>query len=467
MLRLFLKDSLIYLAPNLISRSLSLLLLPIYTRLISTADYGALDLIGVLGSLICLTVAMEIHQGVARFIPENSDPIVRAKQISTGLWFCVLVYGLTTLAGLSLSSKLVGPLIGDDIYTRELQIGLIWIGVYGCFLYSHGLFRWLLKAKTYSLIAVLHVAATAGISVYLAAVANMGLYGILWGKLAGAIIGLVASLIGLREYLRLSVHFDLLKKFLKFSAPLVPSSASVFVVQYFDRIMISHLVNLDELGVYSVGARLATAVTIVSYGVRSALTPLIYKHHEEQDTPQNIAKIFNLYILLSILVFSIMGLFAKEIILLTTSGGAYFNADNVILILVPGVIVASLYLFTPGLALAKKTTMILYANFAGATANIILNAALIPVFGIEGAALATSLSFLSVFLLQYMWSQREYRIRFSWSYVLVGFLVAFAGVVPSVIWELSLWIRALVFLAVAALAALLLPDKKALWRSLT
>ena len=87
MIRTFLKDSAVYTVPSIISRGLALLLVPFYTRVLSTADYGSLDLLMVFASVVNSSIALEVSQGVARFYV--SEPISERKVMyaSSALWF--------------------------------------------------------------------------------------------------------------------------------------------------------------------------------------------------------------------------------------------------------------------------------------------------------------------------------------------------------------------------------------------
>ena len=70
MIRTFARDALVYGAATVLTRATSLIVVPIYTRFLSPADYGVIDLLTIASNLMLLTVALEISQAVARFIPE-------------------------------------------------------------------------------------------------------------------------------------------------------------------------------------------------------------------------------------------------------------------------------------------------------------------------------------------------------------------------------------------------------------
>ena len=80
-----------------------------------------------------------------------------------------------------------------------------------------------------------------------------------------------------------------------------------------------------------------------------------------------------------------------------------------------------MYIFTPGMALAKKTGLILIINLVAVTLNFILNFLLIPKFGIVGASFATLCSGAILFILNMISSQRFYFVPHEWSKLLIIF----------------------------------------------
>ena len=85
----------------------------------------------------------------------------------------------------------------------------------------------------------------------------------------------------------------------------MPASALVFVSMYIDRFMINELIGLDAVGIYSIGAKLSLAAAGIMIGFQFAITPLVFKHYKEKDTPKNISKIFRAFVILSLLFYNI------------------------------------------------------------------------------------------------------------------------------------------------------------------
>ena len=106
MLKQFFKDSFVYGLSNVISRGIAPFLLPLYTRVFSPTDYGVIDILTIVATLVNLTVALEITQGVMRHYAEAASAGDRARFVSTALWFSMVMYGLFVLVALWSSEPL-------------------------------------------------------------------------------------------------------------------------------------------------------------------------------------------------------------------------------------------------------------------------------------------------------------------------------------------------------------------------
>jgi len=188
---------------------------------------------------------------------------------------------------------------------------------------------------------------------------------------------------------------------------------------YIDRIMINHFLSLSDVGLYGMAFRLAGVAGLVMVGFRGALTPLIYKHYKEVGTPKQLALIFRIFIAAALIAFLFLSLFSKEILALLTTE-SYYAAAPLVTILVPAVLLSNMYIFAPGIGIAKKTHFIVWINVAGAMLNIGLNWLFIPLWGLNGAAFATLLGYSCVFSAYMLFSQHYYFVPHNWKVLLAG-----------------------------------------------
>jgi O-antigen/teichoic acid export membrane protein len=405
------RDGAIYTLPAIASRGFALLLVPIYTRVLSPADYGALELIALLATIVSLTVAFEVSQGLARYYTVDGDSNRRRAYASTALWFTLLCYTVFVALALSASAFLARWLFGSNGFESIFRIGVIYIWTHGLFTLIQNQFRWDLQAVQFAITSILMIVVTAGVAIWLAARLCWGLEGVLVGQCVGCLVAATYGLVKLRSTYVFELDTTRLREMLGFSLPLVPSGVAVWISTYIDRVMINHYLEIDAVGVYSIGLRVAGIAALATVGLRGALTPWIYTHYLEKDAPQQLAAVFLAFLVAALSLNLLLSLLADSLLVVFTTP-QYYRSASIVPILVPAVLLSQMYVFAPGLSIAKKTHMILSINACGALLNVLMNALFIPWIGIQGAALATLCGSGVVFLLYFVFSQRHYAIPY-------------------------------------------------------
>jgi len=422
-------------------------------------------LLTVFAGIINLTIALEVSQGVARFSAGEQDPERKVAYASTAFWFTLACYSFFAVPMLVLADSIAGWIMGQPGLETAFRLGIIHIWINGLYYLIQNQFRWELRSKEFAVISLLVPFITAAFSVWLAYWLRWGLEGLLIGMVIGSLLGLVAGVWRLRGSVRFQFDVIRLREMLAFSTPLVFSSVAVWVSFYIDRIMIKHFLTIEELGLYGIGYRLASVAGLVMVGFQGALTPLVYTHYREADTPLQLARIFRIFLVFALLAFLGLSLFANEILHIMTTPTFYGGAD-VVVYLIPAFFLAKMYIFAPGIGLSKRVHYLIWINSGGALLNIALNSALIPIMGITGAALATMLNYLSVFTAHMVLSQRLYHVPHQWRSILAALIVACAlawsvpklPLLDSERWGLNL-VSLLAFFAIAMTLGLVRIDE--------
>jgi O-antigen/teichoic acid export membrane protein len=426
----FLKDSLIYTIPGFISRGLGLILLPIYTRILSPTDYGVLELFVVLAAFVGLTVALEVSQAVARFYVDTDVLEEKRAYASTGLWFSMFCYSLFVVGGWIWAEPLSVLITEQSSYIDAFRLSIIYTFLKGLFTLVQNQLRWELRSREYAIVSVVMTVVTAVATIGFGYGLRLELEGILIGMIAGVLVGDALALIMLRNTFCLTVRFCKLREMLSFSAPLVLSGIFIFLSTYSDRLMITHLMTLDDVGSYAVGYRIASVAGLLMIGFRGALTPLVIKYHNAPETAAELANIVRYFMAFALVIFLGASFFGREVLWLITTP-EYYEAYAVIPFLVLSTLLAGMYIFAPGIFIAKKTHWIIWINLTAALLNILLNIFLIPLLGIMGAALATFTSNAVAFSSYMTLSQKFYPVRHKWKRIgniaLLSFLLAMGG----------------------------------------
>lgn len=429
MLNIFIKNSLIYTIPGFINRGMAIILVPLNTRILSPADYGVLDLFVLLGTLINLTIAFRIDQGVAIYYAESKTEAQKRLFASTALHFHLLCYAVFALAALSGASLFSILLTGETGHEKSFCLSIAYICVCNFFLFTQNLLRWEMKSGPYAKASIIMILSTACGILILAHWMDMKISGILYAMTLGSLCAAAYSTYHLRNRFGFLFDTEKLRKMLNFSTPLIPAGVLVFISAYTDRLMINYYMSLEDVALYGMGFRVASLVSLLIIGFRSAFLPLVIKSHQEPETPRQTAEIFYIALSISLFLFASLSLFAQEILWILATP-AFYGGAIVVPFITASLILANMYMFSPGIMIEKKSYITLWINFFVAAINIGLNIILIPYAGIVGAAAATLLANLCAFILYVRASQKYYFIPYDWKKVVCAiglFLPVFAA----------------------------------------
>ena len=419
----------LYFAVTLISRGSGVLGLPFFTRALTPAEYGTLEIVTIAIILVNLCAPLEISQSVARNY-QDQTPRGRSILLSTAFWFTLVAcagFFTITLALFPPTSSIWRFLSPSE---RILPIVAV-MGTINCLFYLlHNHFRWQLRPMAFATVGLVQTLTGLLLAVYFGYVLKEGLEGVLVGQTIGLSAGLLLALYLHRQEIQLRASLKVLAENLSFSVPLVPAGIAVWLAQLSDRALLSWLGSLSDLGEYAVAARLAAIGSLALQGFQGAMTPLIYATYRDPETPSKIADIFRLFLGFALLCCFTLSVFSKEIINLLTDE-RYYAGSWLIPILAPATLLFGMYIFAPGIAIAKRTGQQLKINIVASAVSVATNLALIPLLGAMGAAVASLLAATIYFYGFVYYGQRHYPVP----YKLAGFqyvaAVYIAGVLTS------------------------------------
>lgn len=420
MIRDVLAHSSIYSLAIILSRGMIMIALLVVALFLPPADYGALVMIMTIGFLVNVTVALEISQGLARYYAGASKTDKNIYS-STAWWFTVLMYSLFFGASEFIASYLCQLILGDDRYLNAFRYGLAVMSFNGIFLFIQTQLRLAFRSQDYVITSLIYAVGSLGGSIWLGQIVNPALEGVILGQLLGVSVAILVGIWQLRTNINLVFESNKLKKLLQFSLPLVPASLSLFLSMYLSRIILNSIASLEEVGIFGFASQLAGIAVLSIVGIQAALTPLIMERYREPKTPEKLARLFEGFTAFTICVCLVLGLFAREFIYLIAKS-EYLASAPLVLVLASAVIINQMYIFAPGISIAKKTIWQLWISIATAVISVLTNFWFIDMWGIYGAAFATLLSAFSFFLMWFTASQSLYPIPVRWKLVVIAML---------------------------------------------
>ena len=402
----FKKNFIFFFLGILFSRTINIFLVPLYIGYISKSDFGILEIINQIISLIILISCLEISQGLARYYYEiNNDE--RKIYLSSAFFFSLLTQTfLFTLIWFN-RYEISKYIFGKTVYYYQVQL----LSIIAFFATFNALFNSLFvvskQARSQAFNSILYAFVSGLTTVYFVIFKKEGLNGILYGSLIAYLVG---SLYGIHQFKNSILpicSFRHIKEMLSFSIPLVFSSASIFILTYFDRFMISSMLDTSSLGIYSLGFKLSLIGSIVFSVFKLITTPFIFENYKSQHFQAHLKIIIKAFTLLSIFTLIFGDLFSNDLILLFADE-RFLEASSLIKYFIVSSACFTALIFFPGMSLAKKTIPAAFVIVSAAILNICLNYLLIPISGIYGAALATFFANFILIVFYYFFSIRYF-----------------------------------------------------------
>lgn len=428
------KDALAYGLATLLVRGIQIVLIPVYSRVLGASEYGIVETMAIVGALVNLTVALEISQGMARYMAEAPDKNIRRRYASTALMFGIAAYGLFVLFSAIVSTPVSQWLLGDHASVTMLLVAFGALAINGIFVLVQDLLRWELRPGAYFAAGLAYSLGSASLGIFLVVFQDAGVIGIFWGQLAGALLGGIVAAGGAAGLLGRDFDGRRLLQMLGYSAPLVISGFAVFANLFVDRIVVRQLLGIEALGIYGVAARFASVVSILTVGLQVALSPLVFRSWREAGTASSLAQVCRYYCACMVPLIGALALFSGEIMLLA-SGPAFHEGRHVLPMLAIAAMFSTLYIFAPGLFLGERTGHVAAINVAAALLNLALASWLVPHYGMiaacASAAIASACGFAGFVLL----GRRYFRVPYQGGRVAASVLLLLALVLLALDWN--------------------------------
>jgi O-antigen/teichoic acid export membrane protein len=433
-LRKISKNTIYYGLGQVSTAAISLILIPIYTRVLTPVQYGAISLILTIISIFIVFSDLGLGSALGVFYFDYFRDDTKLKIYLSSILRFLLVYGIFLVLFASLLGEpLVQPMIQSIPFYPFIIIAFV-VG------YCQTLFRFLQaflqvqdRAKFYAIITSLSFLINVVLIVYFVVFRNEGILGNSKADLITAILFFLVTLFFFKKYAISSFNWKNLKESLKFGLPLVPHLLSAWIMKAVDRLFINHYDGLNQLGVYTLGFQIGSILSIFTNSFNSAWAPFFMATAKEKGEGAKpiITRLTTYYLACLFFLASCITLFTHEIISLVATI-EYANSFQVVPIVVNGYILSGMYyMVVLPLYFTKKTKFLPLATLSGGIIQIILNYLFVPRYGMTGAAWAMFITNLWIFLSTWFISSSVYPLRFEFGriikIIIVYFLILLCG----------------------------------------
>jgi len=408
------QQSAIYGLGTLSTKLAGFVLIPLYTKSFSVAQFGVLGLLEVSAAVVITFFGFSLSSGFFRWYWDEST---EGKKQSLFFSVAVLQIGivvLTYFASLPFLDSLSLLILDSTEYSNLLRLMLISSLFQLVLIMPNTLMRLQEKPWLFTLANALQLVFSLSLTVYFVAFRKSGIEGIYYGQIIGSLA--FASVLIRYTIKNMVVRFEtkILREMVGYCFPLFLSGVALVMLNVTDRYSLNVLGNLSDVGLYSYGFKLANTLNVfLITSVNFAIQPMIYRMMNAPDNKQFYAKLMTYYLFGTMIFALAMMVFGMEIAKLFAKRVEYFNAWYIIPFIVFSIVFGMLRdVATTGLGISKKTRVIATIVVLTALMNLFLNYILIGWLGNLGAALSKMLSMFVFFVLTLYFAQRVYPIPY-------------------------------------------------------
>jgi O-antigen/teichoic acid export membrane protein len=418
MLKSSLKQFLIYSIGSVSQTALGFVLLPLYLRQLTTAEYGIVNVLLTLNSAIGLVAGAGLLSGISRLYYDQLAPTQKAMAGTVLIWIGGI--SLALALGLWLGAEPVSSvLFGAPQYVIEVRAAglLLFTSAVQASLYI--VLRLEKRATQFVAISIIGFLTDLLLKVYLIGVAHYGVQGYLVSSAISTTLTLVLAGFVLRRNVALQLKPELLRALLQLGFPFIFTGFGMWVLDISDRLILNAFAGPASVGVYALAYKFASIFNIFLLGPLSLFwTPFIFSYgadHGEDAMRRVCGQALTLFALIGSVALVGISAGSYDLIRLFTHNPAYYQAHLVIpfLSLAP-----FLYLLSyPAGSAILQSKQVRYSSFAmliAAAVNVGLNLILVPLFSLYGATATTVIGYAVLVGLQYFWAQRVFPVPYEW-----------------------------------------------------
>ncbi|WP_297185828.1 oligosaccharide flippase family protein [uncultured Porticoccus sp.] len=403
-----LSQSGIYLGASLLSKAAPFLLLPVMTRYLNPAEFGALSLFLLINSCVGAFVGMNIHANISRsFFSLSKSELSELIGNILVIMFFAAVFVTVLFSGamlfvdsafsLPISSFLIMPFLSFMMMVNTINLTI---------LRNEG------RAYVYGLFEVACTFLIISITVCLLLFSDGGWYSQVVGMLVtyGVFFFIAIIYMSRRGYLRLNVLRGEIERILKLSAPMIPYVLSGVVMNVSDRVFIERMVGLDAVGHYAIGYNFGMIVLICTDAFNKAWSPWFYKLmlSPVAGGKEKVVRYTYLYIVFIFALAALVALASSFVIPWMVAESFYEASAYVFWIALAFAIQGVYKMLFPYFILVDKYYALSGVLVISALLNLLFNYLLIGWFGAVGAAYSSALAWAVAVFLAFLYTRKFY-----------------------------------------------------------
>lgn len=410
------------------SKMISFLMLPLYTALLTTSDYGTVELLQSTAQLLMPILLLSIQDAMLRF---GMDSKYKNEDVLSTSINIIIKGSILLIIGIVI-------IIVTDFIKMSVAY---WFFLFLTFLIGalNNCLNIYLKVKNKATViaigGIICTIITCSSNVVLLLFVKAGILGYMISSIVGIAVQITYQIIFGRIYkdFHIMKYENLSKPMVKYSFPLIGNSIAWWINNASDRYILTWISGTAINGIYAVAYKIPSILTTFQNIFYNAWSISAISEFDKNDEDSFIGNNYTLYSFISMLICSIILLFNIQISKLLYTG-EYFSAWKCVPFLLIAFLFNGIAQFEGSLfAATKKTKEVFYTTLIGAILNIIGNFIFIFKFGAVGAALSTMIGYGVTWILRTIFLQKFIKMNVNWkAHLLCIALIIIQGIVAVI-----------------------------------
>lgn len=425
------RHSLVYGIGLLISRAVSFIMLPIYTRYLTPADYGVMALVEMTLDFISIIGGAQLALGVFRFYHKADEEEARRQVVSTSFLLVGVLYALVGAAVFLTAGPLSSLIFGSDLHSAVIRIAAANLAMGALLIVPLSLARVRDLSTFYVGANVAKLVLALSFNLLFLVGMGMGVLGVFLASLLSNLLvgGFLAVWLIRRVGIAPSRKWT--RNLLRYGIPLMATQVATFIATFSDRYFLQAVADEAVVGLYSLAYQFGFLLAVVGFTPMDMVWgPKRFEVAKGENPDPTLARGFVLMNVLLLTTGVGIVLYVEDVLRIMASP-AFHSAYRVVpVILVAYVLQCWASVQDIGILVRERTKYITLANFASAAVALVGYGLLVPPLLEWGAAIATVLAFFTRYILTYWFSQRLWRVRYDWSpvWALSAWAITISGI---------------------------------------
>jgi len=416
------KQSAVYGVGTIAARAVAFLMLPYYSHLMTTREYGIYALYLVLVGVMQQVYFHGMDMSFLRFAAAESDEN-KNKGLGTVIIQTITVGGLLSALMIIFSEPVAKVVVSSagptEFFVTKLCALILLTDTIGFHIFTY--LRINNKPGTFSFFKMGNVILNIALNILFVGFFKMGVIGAFWAFLLASLAVMIGLMIIAGKNIIFAWKWSQVKEWIAFGIPNMPSMFFIMAVEFSDRKWIEALLGVDEAGVYSAGYRIGMLMSMVAQAFRYAWQPFFLQTEKDDDAKETFAKVLTYFLLFAGWVWVSASLLLSYVLKIPLPGigplihPSFWAGFSVFPIIMLAHIFNGIYAnFMVGIYIQKKTKIIPIIVGISAIVNVAGNGLLIPIYGYMASAWLTVVSYAIIAIGIYIYIAPRYKVPYEW-----------------------------------------------------